>query len=93
MAIPNRNKETLDNLIDSSDTKSPYWPRLIDKGLRNTLRSKGSPTRLLKKDRLDKDISDRLSWVIPKIRDSQMYQCYDIVRFGLKSGRSQYGKV
>ncbi len=93
-AIPNRYKDTLDDLIDSSDTESPDWPDspdrpgLIDKGSRNVSRSKGNSPTLSEEDRLDEDIPLEL---VPKIRTSQMHERHDIAPLGLKSGRAQYG--
>ena len=63
VAIPNKYKDTLDNLIDSSNTKSPNhpnslnWLGLIDKGLRNAPKSRDGSSTFSKKDCLDKDIS------------------------------------
>ncbi len=62
MVIPNKYKDTLDDLIDSSDTESPDQPDspdppgLINKGLRNAPRSRGSSPTLSEEDRLDEDI-------------------------------------
>ena len=60
--ISNKYKDSLDDLIDSSNTKSldypdsSNWPRFIDKGSRNTPKSKdGSPT-FLEEDCLNEDI-------------------------------------
>ena len=93
MTIPNRYKDIFDDFIDSSDAESLDRPEPIDKGLRNTSRSDGSPTRLLKRDCLNKNILDRLSQLVPKTRDTQMYQHYDVAPFGFKSGESRYKKV
>ena len=60
--ISNKYKNTLNEFIDSSDTKSPYqpesldWPRLIDKGIRNAPRFKGTSPNLLEEDCLNKNI-------------------------------------
>ena len=97
-AIFNKYKDTLDNLIDSSNIESPDYPdssnwlRLIDKGLYNTLKSKdGSPT-FLEEDCLDEDISITSLEPTSKIQDSQVHQCHDVAILGAKNGRAQYGK-
>ena len=60
--IPNKYKDTFDDLINSSDTESPDqpefsdWPRLIDKRTCNTPRSRGASPSFLEKDCLDKDV-------------------------------------
>lgn len=59
IAILNRYKDTLDDLIDSLDLKSPDRPKPIDKGLGNTPRSENSSTGLSKGDCLNKNISNR----------------------------------
>ena len=61
MAIFNKYKNTLDDLIDSSNAESPNWPGPIDKGSRNASRSENSLTELLEKDCLNKNVSDKLS--------------------------------
>ena len=88
MAICNGYKDTFNNLLDNSDTKSLDWLRPINKRLHNTLISENSLTRLLKGDYLDKNILDRSLQLMPQIRDSEVYQPHDITIFGLKSGRS-----
>ena len=61
-AIPNKYKNTLDNLIDSSDAESldypdsPNRPGLIDKGLCNTLKSRDGSLTFLEENRLDENI-------------------------------------
>lgn len=69
MAIPNLYKDSLDNLIDSSNTKSTDWPKPINKGSRNAVKSEDSLTGLLEWNCLDKDISDRSSKLAPKTED------------------------
>ena len=69
MTIPNRYKDNLDDFIDSSDAESPDWPGPIDEALCNASRSKSSPTGLLKENRLDENVSDRLTTLTPKTRD------------------------
>ena len=93
MAILNKYKDTLDDFIDSSDAKSPNRPGLIDKGSCNLPRSESSPTKLLDRNCLDKNVSYRLLRLIPKIGDFQIYQYHDIAPLNFKSGRLQYGKV
>ena len=92
-AIPNKYKDTLDNLINSSDTESPDQPDsptrqgLIDKGSHNVLRSKGSSPTLLEEDRLDENI---LVTLVPKISASQVYQPHDVTPHGPKNEKAQY---
>ena len=92
------NIDTFDDLIDSSDTKSPnhlkssIWPGFINKGSRNVPKSKDSSPTFLEKDCLDKNISTTSLESILKIRDFQVYQRYDVATLGAKSGRVQYKK-
>ncbi len=67
-AIPSKYKDTLDDLIDSSDEKSPDQLGPIHKGSRNALRSKGSSIGLLEGDCcLDsEDVSDTSLGLAPK---------------------------
>lgn len=67
MAISNKYKNTLDNFINNSDTKSLDWPGLIDKGSHNMPKSKSSLTIFLEEYCLDKDISITLLEPIPNI--------------------------
>lgn len=100
MAIPNKYKDTLDDLIDSSDTESPDQPespdRLgpIDKGTRNAPRSRGASPSLSEEeeDRLDEDVLVTSLKLAPKTRDSQVYKRHDVAPLGPKSGRAQYGE-
>ena len=61
-AIPNKYKDTLDDLSDSSNTKSldhsdsPNRLELIDKGSRNIPKSRDSLSAFLQEDCLDKNI-------------------------------------
>lgn len=70
MAICNRYKDTLDHFINNSDIESPNSPGLIDKRSRNTPKSEGSLTGVLEGNYLDKDVSDRSSWLARKTGDS-----------------------
>ena len=96
--IPNKYKDSLDDLIDSSNTESLDQPgspdRLgpIDKGLRNSPRSRGTSTSVSKKeeDRLDEDVLVTLLKLAPKTQDSQVYKRHDIAPLSPKSGRAQY---
>lgn len=63
MAIFNKYKNNLNDLIDSSDIKFPDKPRLINKALGNISRSKSKLIKTkseLKKDLLDKIFLDKL---------------------------------
>ena len=72
-AIFNKYKNIFDDLIDSSNTKSPDYPdflnrpRLIDKGLHNALKSKNSSPTFLEEDCLDKNSLNMSLKLIPKI--------------------------
>ena len=98
MVIFHKYKDTFDNLIDNSDTKSPDYPdspnqpRLIDKRLRNAFKSRDCLPTFLKEDCLDDNISIMSLKLTSKIQDSQVHQCHDVAIFGAKSGRAQYGK-
>ena len=74
MAIPNRYKDTLDNLIDSSDPESPDRARPIDERSRNIPMSEGSSADCSEGDCLDEDLPDKSSRLAPKIEDSPMRQ-------------------
>ena len=93
MAIPNKYKDTFDDLIDSSDIKSsdhpdsPNRPELIDKELHNVPKSKNSLLTFLEEDHLDKNISITSLEPTPKIQDSQVHQCHNIATLGTKSER------
>ncbi len=97
VATPNNYKNTLDNLINISDTESPDQsdspdrPRLIDKGSHNALKSKiGLPT-LSEKDRLDENVPVTSLEPAPKIWVSQVHQRHDIAPLSPKGKRAQYG--
>lgn len=77
-AISNKNKNTLDNLIDSLDTKSLEYldflnqSRLIDKRSRNMPKSGGNILTFLKQDFFDVDVSITLLELAQKIQKSQV---------------------
>ena len=89
MAISNKYKDTLNNLIDKLDTESldqPEsldWLGLIDKGIYNAPRSKNTSLHLLEEDRLDENVSITALEQAPKIRDFQVYKRQDVVSFSL----------
>lgn len=93
VAILNKYKVTLNDLIDNSDAKSPDQLGLINKRLYNALKSENSPRGFLKQDCLDDDVLNRSSRLAPKSEDSQVYQRHDIILFSFKSRRSQFEKV
>ena len=92
-AILNKYKDTLDDLIDSSDIESPdqpdypAWPGLIDKRSRNACRLRGGSPTLSEDDHLDEDVPVTSA---PKIRASQVHQPHDIAPYDPKSGKAQY---
>ena len=100
MAIPNKYKNTFDDLIDSSDIDSPDQPesldRLgpIDKETRNAPRFKGASPSLLEEeeDCLDQDVLVTLLKLALKTRDSQVNKRHDVAPLGPKSGKAQYGE-
>ena len=64
--IFNRYKDTLDDLIDSSDLESSNQAGPIDGRFCNSPMSEGSLADLLEENCLDEDLSDRLSRLAPK---------------------------
>ena len=70
VAIYNRYKDILDDLIDCPDPKSPPGP--INERSRNAPRSRGGSTGLLEEDYLDEDVSasNRSSQLAPKTKNS-----------------------
>ncbi len=65
MKIPNKYKDILDDLIDSSDIKSSDLSKLVDKGFHNTSRSEGCLIGLSKVDDLNEDVLDMpLGWLL-----------------------------
>ena len=93
---PNIYKDTLDYLINSSDTQSPNWsyspdrPGLIDKGSRNAVRPISISPTLLEEDRLDEDVPVTSLELTPNIQASQVYQRNHVAPLSSKSGRAQY---
>ena len=77
VAIFNKYKDTLDNLINSLNTdpldhtNSPNWLGLIDEGSRNTSKFRDSSPTFLKKNCLDEHILIILLEPTPKIQDSK----------------------
>lgn len=59
MAIFNKYKDSLNNLIDSSDLKSVNQAKPIDEKFCNTYRLKCNLTSLLEKNYLDKNVLNR----------------------------------
>ncbi len=72
-------KDTLDNLIDSSDIESPNWlysldrPGLINKGSRNAPRSKSDLLTLLEENCLHEGVLVTLLEPVPKIQAPQVH--------------------
>ena len=66
VAIPNQYKNTLDDLIDSSDPESADRAGPIDERSQNTPMSEGSSADLSEKNCLDKDLLEKSSWLAPK---------------------------
>ena len=97
-AIYNKYKNTLDDLINNSNTKSPdhlnslNWSRLIDKGSYNASKSKNRLPTFLEADCLSGNISITSLEPIPKIWDFQMHQRHNVATFDAKSERTQYKK-
>ena len=97
-AIANKYKATLNDLIDSPDTKSPSEPESpnrpesIDKETRNACRSESALPSFSGEDCLDKDISVILLGLVPEIQNSQGYKCHDVPPLGAKSEKTQDGE-
>lgn len=72
-AIRNKYKDTLNDLINSSDTKfldwlnSLDWPRLIDNGSYNVSKSRGGLPIFSEENHLDEDVPIILLELTPKI--------------------------
>ena len=72
-AISHEYKDTFNDFINRSDTKSPdhlnspNWPGLIDKRLRNALKFKDNLSTFLEEDCLDENILIALLEPAPKI--------------------------
>ena len=71
--------------------RSPDWPGSIDKGTRNSPRSRGTSPSLLQEDCLDDDVSVIALERAPQTRNSQVFKRYYVALLGPKSGRAQYG--
>lgn len=75
MAISNKYKDFLHDLIDSLDKESLNWPDFpgwlgpIDKGLHNAPRFRDDSLTFPKKDCLDEDVSVTLLKLVPKIQN------------------------
>lgn len=73
MVISNKYKDTLDDLIDSSDMESlnqldfPDRSGLIDKGLGYASRSRDNSLTLLEDNQLDEDVSVTLLELVPNV--------------------------
>lgn len=95
MAILNKYKNILDNLISSSNRKSLNEPKfsnllkLIIKKIRNVRRSGGISLSLSEKDCLDKNISTMLLGLAPKIQDFQIYKRYDVTSLSFMNEKAQ----
>ncbi len=94
VAIPNKYKDTFDDLIDSLDTEfpdqsnSPDRPELIDKGSHNMPRSRNDSLTFSEEDCLNKDVLVTLLDLTPKIQTSQVHQRHDVIPLGPKSGKA-----
>ena len=69
MAISNKNKDTLDDLINSLDTEFLNRPELINKEICNAPRSKNASPSLLEENCLDGNILVSSLKLAPKIQD------------------------
>ena len=98
VAIPNKYKNTLHDLIDSLDTEFSNYlnfanrAELINKGSYNAPKSRDSLPTFLEKDCLDENISITLLEPAPKIQDLQVHQRHNIITLSAKSGKTQYEK-
>lgn len=85
MAIFNKYKDTLDDIIDSLDPKTPL--KLIHESFCNTPYSKENSTSLLEKNYLNKNILalDRSLKLAPKTEHLKLHQHCDITLFDFKN--------
>ena len=74
MPIPNQYKDTLDDLIDSSNPKSPDWVEPIDKRFCNASMSESSSADFSEGDCLDEDFLDKSSRLAPKTENLKVRQ-------------------
>lgn len=72
LAISHQYKDILDHFINNSDPEYMDWMELIEEKICNAFRSESISTNLSKIDYLDKDISDKLLCLAPKIGDSHI---------------------
>lgn len=79
VAIPNKYKDTFDNLIDSSDQESLNWTELMDGRFCYASRSEGSSAIFSERDYLNKNVPDRSSQLAPKTRDLQKRQRHVVI--------------
>lgn len=91
-AILNNYKDIVDELIDSSNTKSPHWSKPIDKKSCNTPRSRTIVMVFSEGDCCNADILVRSSGLAPKTRKSWGYQYHDVAPLNSKSRRACYIK-
>ena len=87
MAISIQYKDTLDDLINSSDPESPNQERPIDVRFYNVAMSESSLTDLSGRDYLNVDLSDRSSRLASKTKDSQV-RCRHIIAPWADYGKS-----
>ena len=100
MAIPNKYKDTLDDLIDSSNIESsdqpesPDWLGPIDKGKYNSPKFRGTSSSLFEEEKncLDEDVLVTSLELASKTQHPLVYKRYDVALLGPKSGRAQYRK-
>lgn len=87
MPISNKYKNTLNYFINNLDSKSLL--RLNNKGFYNVPRSKHGSKSFLEKNCLNKDVltSNRSLWVVPKTKNFQLHQHYNVAFFDQKSIR------
>lgn len=69
--------------------ESLNWPKLIDKEIGNARKSKNALLSLSEENCLDKNVLVTSFKLVPKIRDFQVYKCYDVVFFSPKSRKTQ----
>lgn len=74
--VCNQYKDTLDDLIDSSDLESQDQARPNDERSRNTLMSEDSSADLSERNCIDEDLLDRSSRLALKNKNSQVCQCH-----------------
>lgn len=79
VAFFNLYNNTLDDFINSLNSESLDWSKLLDEKSCNSAISKSNLADLSEGDCSDKKLSDQLLWLAPKTKDSQLHQHYIVI--------------